>query len=35
MRYGALILFLVPVLLLYIVAQRYFIEGVESTGIKG
>ena len=35
MRYGALILFLVPVLLLYIVAQRYFIEGVESSGIKG
>ena len=35
MRYGALILFLVPVLLLYIFAQRYFIEGVESTGIKG
>ena len=35
MRYGALILFLVPVLLLYIIAQRYFIEGVESTGIKG
>lgn len=35
MRYGALILFLVPVLLLYIFAQRYFIEGVESSGIKG
>lgn len=35
MRYGALILFLLPVLILYIVAQRYFIEGVESTGIKG
>ena len=35
MRYGSLILFLVPVLLLYIFAQRYFIEGVESSGIKG
>lgn len=35
MRYGALILFIVPVLLLYIIAQRYFIEGVESSGIKG
>ncbi len=35
MRYGALILFLIPMLLLYIVAQRYFIEGVESSGIKG
>lgn len=35
LRYGALILFIIPVLLLYIVAQRYFIEGVESSGIKG
>ncbi len=35
MRYGGMILFLIPVLLLYVVAQRFFVEGVETTGIKG
>lgn len=35
LRYASLLLFIIPVLILYIFAQRYFIEGVESSGIKG
>ncbi len=33
--YGAVLLFLIPPLVLYIFTQRFFVEGVESTGIKG
>lgn len=33
--YASLILFLLPPLILYIFTQRYFVEGVESSGIKG
>lgn len=35
MAYGAVLLFLLPPLILYIFTQRFFVEGVESTGIKG
>lgn len=33
--YASVILFLLPPLLLFIFAQRYFVEGIETTGIKG
>lgn len=33
--YGAVLLFLLPPLVLYIFTQRFFVEGVESSGIKG
>lgn len=33
--YGAVLLFLIPPMILYIFTQRFFVEGVESTGIKG
>lgn len=33
--YGAVLLFILPVLIIYIVAQRWFVEGVETSGIKG
>ncbi|MCM1231979.1 MAG: carbohydrate ABC transporter permease [Ruminococcus flavefaciens] len=33
--YAAIFLFLIPPLVLYIFTQRFFVEGVESTGIKG
>ena len=33
--YGAILLFLIPPLVLYIFTQRFFVEGVESSGIKG
>lgn len=35
MAYGSILLFLVPPLVLYIFTQRFFVEGVESSGIKG
>lgn len=33
--YGSVLLFLIPPLVLYIFTQRFFVEGVESSGIKG
>lgn len=33
--YAAVLLFILPVLIVYIFAQRWFVEGVESSGIKG
>lgn len=35
MAYGGALLFLIPPLVLYIFTQRFFVEGVESSGIKG
>lgn len=33
--YASILLFLIPIMLLYIFAQRYFVEGIETTGITG
>ncbi|MDE7212849.1 MAG: carbohydrate ABC transporter permease [Lachnospiraceae bacterium] len=33
--YASVLLFILPVLIIYIFAQRWFVEGVESSGIKG
>lgn len=33
--YAAVLLFILPVLIIYIFTQRWFVEGVESSGIKG
>lgn len=33
--YAAVLLFILPILVVYIFAQRWFVEGVESSGIKG
>ena len=33
--YAGALLFILPVLLIYIFTQRWFVEGVESSGIKG
>lgn len=33
--YASVLLFLLPVTLLYVFAQRYFVEGIETTGITG
>ncbi len=33
--YASVLLFLLPVVLLYIFAQRYFMEGIETTGLTG
>lgn len=33
--YAAMLLFIIPPLILYIFTQKYFVEGVESSGIKG
>lgn len=33
--YASVLLFILPVLLIYIFTQRWFVEGVESSGIKG
>ena len=33
--YAAVLLFILPILIIYIFAQRWFVEGVESSGIKG
>lgn len=35
MAYGGVLLFLIPPLVLYLFTQRFFVEGVESSGIKG
>ena len=34
-NYASILLFLIPVLILYIIAQKWFVEGVETSGIKG
>lgn len=33
--YASVLLFILPVLLIYVFAQRWFVEGVETSGIKG
>ncbi len=33
--YASVLLFLLPIVLLYIFAQRYFMEGIETTGLTG
>lgn len=33
--YASVLLFILPVLIIYIFTQRWFVEGVESSGIKG
>lgn len=33
--YASILLFLIPITLLYIFAQKYFVEGIETTGITG
>lgn len=33
--YASVLLFILPVLIVYIFTQRWFVEGVESSGIKG
>lgn len=33
--YASVLLFLIPIVLLYIFAQKYFVEGIETTGITG
>lgn len=33
--YASLLMFILPVLIIYIFTQRWFVEGVESSGIKG
>lgn len=35
LSYGAVLLFLIPPIVLYIFTQRLFVEGVETSGIKG
>lgn len=33
--YASILLFLIPIVLLYLFAQKYFVEGIETTGITG
>lgn len=33
--YASILLFLIPITLLYVFAQKYFVEGIETTGITG
>lgn len=33
--YASILLFLLPIVLLYVFAQKYFVEGIETTGITG
>ncbi len=33
--YASILLFLIPIVLLYVFAQKYFVEGIETTGITG
>ncbi len=35
LTYAGALLFILPVLIIYIVCQRWFVEGVETSGIKG
>jgi multiple sugar transport system permease protein len=34
-RYSATILIILPVLLVYIIMQKWFVEGIDRTGITG